>query len=119
MTYLILILIGLIGGAASGFVGIGGGVVVVPLLVLCLSIDQKMAQGTTLAMLAIPIAAFAAATYFRAGYVNLKFAALLAIGFVCGSLLSAHYAVKLSSPVATRLFGGVLLVVAAKLLIWG
>ncbi|HSX33550.1 MAG TPA: sulfite exporter TauE/SafE family protein [Candidatus Saccharimonadales bacterium] len=119
MSSLLLILIGIAGGAVSGFVGLGGGIVIVPLLVLLLSYNEKLAQGTTLAMLSLPVAAFAAVTYLRAGYVNLKAALIMAIGFLVGSLVSAHFAVKLPTHTIARVFGGVLLVAAVKLLWFG
>jgi len=118
-TDLVLIIIGVAAGVLSGLVGVGGGIVMVPALVLLLGFSQKHAQGTTLAMLVLPVGIFAALTYYRAGYVNLKAAGWLAIGFLVGAAISAHYAVKLPEHTMARVFGGVLLAIAAKLLIMG
>jgi uncharacterized protein len=118
-TDLLLILIGIAAGALSGLVGVGGGIVIVPALVLLLGFSQKHAQGTTLAMLVLPVGIFAALTYFRAGYVNLRAAGWLAVGFLAGAAISASYAVKLPEHSMARIFGGVLLVIAAKLLVFG
>lgn len=118
-TDLFLIIIGATAGALSGLVGVGGGIVMVPALVLLLGFSQKHAQGTTLAMLVLPVGIFAALTYYRAGYVNLKAAGWLAVGFLVAAAISAHYAVKLPEHTMARVFGGVLLVIAAKLLIMG
>ena len=82
MTDVVLILIGLCAGALSGLVGVGGGIIIVPALVLILGFSQKHAQGTTLAMLAMPVGLLAAATYFKSGYVHLKASFFLAIGFI-------------------------------------
>jgi uncharacterized protein len=118
-TTLAFIIIGAAAGALSGLVGVGGGIVVVPALVLLMGFSQKMAQGTTLALLVPPVGVFAAVTYYRHGYVNLKAALLIAIGFVIGTIISSHFAVRLPERMVARAFGGVLLLVAAKLLILG
>ncbi|HSX35714.1 MAG TPA: sulfite exporter TauE/SafE family protein [Patescibacteria group bacterium] len=116
MVAITLMLIGLVAGALSGLVGVGGGVLIVPALVLLLGYSQKLAQGTTLMMLVLPVGIFAVITYARAGYVNFKAATWIALGFVVGALLSAHAAVKLPDQVITRVFGAALLAIAAKLL---
>ena len=112
----LFIFIGVVGGAVSGLMGIGAGLVMAPLLVLLAGFSQKAAQGTTLAMLVLPVAAFSAVAYFRAGYVNVKAALLMAAGFAVAALLTAHYTVKLPEQTVARIFGGFLVVVAAKLL---
>jgi uncharacterized membrane protein YfcA len=118
-TDLVLILIGVVAGVLSGLVGVGGGIVMVPALVLLLGFTQKHAQGTTLAMLAVPVGIFAVITYYRAGYVNVKAALWLGLGFLVGAAISSHYAVRMPEQTMARLFGGVLLVIAAKLLFFG
>jgi uncharacterized membrane protein YfcA len=115
----LLIVIGLVAGALSGLVGFGGGIVIVPALVLLLGFSQKHAQGTTLAMLSMPVGLLAAGAYFKAGFVEIKASLLLALGFVFGALLGAHYAIKLPEHVVVRIFGGLMLAIAAKLLILG
>jgi uncharacterized protein len=117
MIWLLLIAIGVVAGLLSGLVGVGGGVIVVPALVLLLGYSQKLAQGTTLALLVPPIGILAAITYYRHGDVNLFAASMIAIGFVAGSLLGAKYAVHLSNATLTRLFAVCLLAVAVRLLI--
>jgi uncharacterized membrane protein YfcA len=118
-TDLVLILIGAVAGVLSGLVGVGGGIVMVPAMVFLLGFSQKHAQGTTLAMLAVPVGIFAVVTYYRAGYVNVKAALWLGLGFLVGAALSSHYAVRLPDHTVARVFGGVLLLIAAKLLIFG
>lgn len=119
MTDIVLIVIGIAAGALSGIVGVGGGIIIVPALVLLLGFSQKHAQGTTLAMLVMPVGVFAAVTYFKHGYVNLRAALWIALGFLVGAAISSHFAVKLPENAIARIFGGLLLVVAAKLLIFG
>ncbi|HSX16969.1 MAG TPA: sulfite exporter TauE/SafE family protein [Patescibacteria group bacterium] len=119
MIDIMLVVTGLAAGILSGVVGVGGGIVIVPALVLFFGLSQKHAQGTTLAMLALPVGILAAATYFKAGYVEVKVTLWLALGFVVGALLGAHYAVKMPEHLMSRVFGGVLLAIALKLLILG
>ncbi|HSX31677.1 MAG TPA: sulfite exporter TauE/SafE family protein [Candidatus Saccharimonadales bacterium] len=116
---IVLILIGLVAGALSGMVGVGGGIIIVPALVMLLGFTQKNAQGTTLAMLMVPVGVFAALTYYRAGHMNIKAAIFIGLGFLIGALIGAQYAVKLPEHTMTRLFGGLLLAVGIKFLIMG
>ena len=67
-TYLILILIGLVAGYISGLIGIGGGVFIVPALVMLLGYSQKAAQGTSLGILLLPVGILAVYTYYQHGY---------------------------------------------------
>jgi uncharacterized membrane protein YfcA len=117
MVWLLLIILGLVAGAMSGLVGIGGGVIIVPALVLLFGFSQKLAQGTTLALLIPPIGLFAALTYYRHGFVNINAAIFIIIGFIVGSILTARYAQHLSNVTITRIFAVFLLVLGVKLLI--
>ena len=117
MMTILLIVLGLLAGALSGLVGIGGGVIIVPALVMLFHFSQKEAQGTTLALLIPPLGVFAAAAYYKAGYVNVKAAGLIIAGFVIGSIISSHYIVNVPEVLVTRIFGIFLLVVALKLLL--
>lgn len=92
MDILVLILIGLAGGLLSGFFGVGGGVIMVPLMVFFLHLSQKEAQGTTLALLTLPVAFMGAYNYYKQGNANLKVALFMAIGFVAGVYLSSKAA---------------------------
>ena len=111
----LLILAGLLAGGLSGLVGVGGGVVMVPILVLFFGFTEKVAQGTTLAMLVMPVGVLAALTYYRAHLVNLKAALWLAGGFLVGSVIGSQFAVRTSSAALSRVFGVVLMAVAIKL----
>lgn len=113
------IAIGLAAGVLSGLVGIGGGILVVPSLVFLAGFVQHKAQGTTLAMMIPPIGLLAAWTYYRAGNVDLRVAALLCAGFFLGGLVGARFATSLTSPVLEKVFGVVLLAVAVKMIFFG
>lgn len=110
------ILTGLLGGILSGLFGIGGGVIIVPLLVLLFGMNQHLAQGTTLALFVPPIGLLAAWTYYREGFVDLKVAGLLCIGFFVGGLLGAMIATYLSDLMLRRLFGCIMLLLALKMI---
>jgi uncharacterized membrane protein YfcA len=75
------VLLGLIAGTLSGLVGIGGAVLIIPALVWFFGMSQHNAQGTTLALMVPPIGILAAWSYYRAGYADLKAAALICGGF--------------------------------------
>lgn len=112
---LLYVLIGLAAGTASGLIGIGGGVVVVPALCL-LGLSQHRAQGTTLAMLVPPIGILAVYTYYKHGYVDLKIAAVLCLGFFFGGLLGARVATALPALLLRKVFGVAMLVVALRMI---
>ena len=110
------LLLGLIAGALSGLIGIGGGVVIVPALVFLFGFSQHLAQGTTLALLVPPIGILAAWTYYRQGYVDLHVAALICLGFFVGGLIGAKFATALSNVVLERIFGVALFLIALKMI---
>jgi uncharacterized membrane protein YfcA len=113
---LLYILLGLIAGALSGLIGIGGGVIIVPALVFLFGLSQHQAQGTTLALLVPPIGFLAAWTYYKQGYVDIRIAVLIAVGFLVGSLLGAKLSIGLPTVVLERVFGVALLLIAIKMI---
>ena len=88
---------GLLAGSLSGLIGIGGGVIIIPILVIFAGLSQKMAQGTTLALLVPPIGILAAWTYYKQGYVDFPIAGLICVGFIFGGLIGAKFATHLSN----------------------
>ncbi len=115
-TIFALLLIGLASGLISSMVGIGGGIVIVPALVLLLAMSQKMAQGTSLVMLLPPIGIFAVINYYKAGYVDFKIAGILCISFLAGSYFGSKIALNLDEIVLKRIFGVFLAILAIKYL---
>lgn len=111
-----ILAVGLLAGFLSSLVGIGGGVVVVPALVLIFGISQKTAQGTTLAMLSFPVALVAAYNYYKAGAVDWKIAAMLACTFIIGGFLGSKIVVGLDMSVVKKIFAVVMLIIAVKYL---
>ena len=117
MVWALFVLLGLVAGGVSGLVGIGGGVIIVPALVMLFGFSQKLAQGTTLALLVPPIGLLAAYTYYQHGLVDLRAAGLIVVGFVVGSFLGARYVAHLSNATVTRIFAAFLIVVAVRMFI--
>jgi uncharacterized membrane protein YfcA len=107
MNSALLVLLGLTAGVASGMVGIGGGIILVPALVFLFGLSQHQAQGTTLALMVPPIGLVAAWAYWRDGYVDLRIAGLICVGFVAGSIVGAKLSVGLSDVVLQKVFGTV------------
>jgi len=114
---LILIGIGIVTGATAGMLGIGGAIVMIPALVFFLGFSQQMAQGTSLAVMLPPIGIIAAYNYYKAGQVNIKYALILAACFLIGSYFGSKLALNLPQAVLKKIFGVLLLLVAAKMLI--
>ena len=115
MELLILLFIGLLAGTISGFLGIGGGIVIIPALVYLLGYSQHNAQGTSLGLLLPPIGLLAVINYHNAGYVNIKAAAIMCVTFVIGSYLTSKIAVDLPEAVVKKMFAVFLLFYSIKL----
>jgi hypothetical protein len=86
-----LILVGLFIGVVGGMLGIGGGVLVIPALVMLFKQEHETAVGTSLAMLLPPIGVFAFLEYYRAGNVNVPMALFLAMGFAAGAYFGGRW----------------------------
>jgi len=108
-------LIGLVGGVLSGLFGIGGGLVIVPALILLAGMTAKQAAGTSLAALLLPVGILGAMEYWRAGHVNVQMALLVAIGLLVGAFIGARLAVGLPNELLQRAFGVLLLLVGLRL----
>lgn len=111
------ILLGLVGGAAAGVFGVGGGIVLVPALVYLFSFSQKTAQGTTLALMIPPIGFFAAYNYYKTGHVNIKAAAFIIVGFLVGSYFGAHWATMLPDKKLSRAFAVLVILAGIRMLV--
>ena len=112
---IILLLIGLAAGLVSGVLGIGGGIIIIPMLVGFLGYSQKDAQGTSLGLLLLPIGILAVMNYHIAGHVNLKAVGIMVVTFVIGSYISSLYALTLPEGVLKKIFAVFLLFYAIKL----
>ncbi len=117
-TVIWLLVIGFLGGFLSGSMGVGGGVIMVPLLVFLLGMSQHDAQGTFLAMMIPPLAMFSAYNYWKAGHVNWKYAVILMVTFIIGSFIGSYVSNKyLSDKLLRQIFGVVMIITALKMII--
>lgn len=112
---IILILIGLSAGLLSGLVGVGGGIIMVPLL-LILGLSQHQAQGTSLAVLAMPVTFIAAYNYHKAGHLDWKIALIIAIFFVVGAFFGSHLAISIDQKLLKKIFGITLLILSLRMI---
>lgn len=108
MQHLLLFLFGSLVGVASGLLGIGGGIILIPGLIYLFGFTQPEAQGTSLAVMIPPIGIFAALVYYQHGFVRLPVVVWIAVGFMVGAFLGAHL-VPLAPVAALRVVFGVLL----------
>ena len=115
-TIITLIIIGIAAGMLSGLVGVGGGIIIVPALVLLLNFSQKEAQGTSLGILLLPVGILAVLHYYKQGYVDIKIVGLVSIGFVVGGWLGSKLALVLPDLTVKRVFAVFMLVMACKML---
>jgi uncharacterized protein len=113
-----LFIIGAAAGVASGLFGIGGGVIIVPLLIYWAGFNQHKATGTSLAVLLPPVGLAAVFEYYRHGNVDIRAAAIIAAALFVGGFLGAVIANRMSGPYL-RLTFGVFIVVMGVYLIFG
>ena len=113
---LLLAIIGLMAGVFSGTFGVGGAIIVIPSLIFFLGLSQHQAQGTSLAFMIPPVTLMAALNYSKNGYVNWKFAIVLAIMFVVGTYFGSILSVSIPEKILKKMFGGLLLLVALKII---
>lgn len=115
---IVLLCIGAFAGVVSSLMGVGGGIVVVPLLTLLYGMTQRTAVATSLAMLLPPIGVFAVLQYYNRGEVDLRVAGLLALPFAFGALFGAKYIAPALSDNTLRILFSALMIYAAANLLW-
>lgn len=108
-------LIGIMGGLLSGLLGVGGGVVIIPALIFLVGLSQQEAQGTTLAMMVLPIGLLAAYQYHLKGFVNLKLALIMAVFFFVSGYFGAKYATQVPADILRKIFALMLVIVAIRM----
>ena len=115
-TVIVLILLGLLAGILSGFVGVGGGILMIPLLIIFLGFTQHQAQGTALFAMLPPIGILAAMNYYKEGFVKWEYAAVIALAFVVGGYFGSKLSISLPAQTVRRVFGVIMLIGAIKLI---
>ena len=116
LTFIILIIIGLLAGILSGLVGVGGGILMIPLLIIFLGLTQHQAQGTALFAMLPPIGILAAINYYKEGFVKWEYAIVIAFTFIIGGYLGSKLSLSLPPQMVRRIFGVIMLLGAIKLI---
>ena len=117
-TVLLLIIVGLAAGVLSGMVGVGGGIIVVPALVIFLGFSQHQAQGTSLGLLLLPVGILAVMNYYNKGYIDIKVVAIMSIAFVLGGWLGSKLSLSLPQDTVKKVFAIVLFYTAFRMMGW-
>jgi len=115
-TLLLLLLVGLLSGALSGLIGVGGGIIIVPALILILGYSQQQAQGTSLGLLLLPVGLLAVWNYYKKGFIDIKVVLIMSVAFVVGGWLGSKLALNISQASLKRVFAVVLVAIATKML---
>lgn len=113
---IVLVLIGLMAGALSGFVGVGGGIIIVPAMIYFMNMNQMQAQGVSLALLMLPVGILGVMNYYKAGHIQFNYVLILAVGFVVGSFFGSKYALKLPEYKIKFVFALLILFVGVQML---
>ena len=118
-----VLLIGLSAGVLSGLVGVGGGIIMVPALVFFMNYTQHQAQGTSLAVLTLPVVILASLYYYHQCQklgtpIDLKIVGLLAGGFIIGGFFGSKMALAINQDMLKKIFALVLFYTALKMMGW-
>jgi uncharacterized protein len=118
MNYFIAVGIGILAGVSSGLFGVGGGVIIVPLVVAFFGLSQQSGSATSLVALLLPVGALGVWEYYRLGYIgpeNLKYGGLIALGLLVGTLFGAKLATLITSENLAKIFAVYLFVMAIRI----
>ena len=115
MTIMLYILTGLIAGLFSGFFGVGGATILIPIFAVVFGLTQHQAQGTALAVLLPPVFFFAVWKYYQHGHVKVSMALIIAVFFTLGAYLGAHSVQGVPANSLRRIFGIVLILIGIKM----
>jgi uncharacterized membrane protein YfcA len=107
---------GFVSGIVSGMFGIGGALILIPILTYFFNFTQHQAQGTSLMVLLPPIGLLAAIQYYKAGYVDVGAAIWIAIGLFVGAWFGAFGAIKMSNVMLQRAFAVFIILVGINML---
>jgi len=118
-TIFMLVSIGLFAGLLSGFVGVGGGIIIVPALVFLLGLTQHQAQGTSLFVLMLPVVSFAVLNYWKSGNVKWEYGLVIAMTFIVGAFFGSKLSLKISPGLVQLLFGILMAYISFRMILSG
>jgi len=118
-TIFMLVSIGLFAGLLSGFVGVGGGIIIVPALVFLLGLSQHQAQGTSLFVLMLPVVSFAVLNYWKSGNVKWEYGLVIAMTFIVGAYFGSKLSLKISPGLVQLLFGILMAYISFRMILSG
>jgi uncharacterized membrane protein YfcA len=118
-TIFMLVSIGLFAGLLSGFVGVGGGIIIVPALVFLLGLTQHQAQGTSLFVLMLPAVSFAVLNYWKSGNVKWEYGLVIAMTFIVGAFFGSKLSLKISPGLVQLLFGILMAYISFRMILSG
>jgi len=101
----------------AAWFGIGGGVIIVPALVLLLGITQHNAQGISLTMMLFPVGILGVINYYKKGYVDFRYAGLIAAGFLIGSYVGSKFSLSLPQETIKKVFAVLMIILAIRMLL--
>lgn len=107
-----VLIIGLLAGVFSGLFGIGGGIIMVPTLIVFFGMDMLDANATSLAAMLLPVGVFGVINYYKAGFVNVKDALWISLGLLIGSFFGAELAVSVHAVLLSKLYAAYILYIA-------
>lgn len=113
---IILLATGVLAGIVSGTLGVGGAIVMIPMMTFFLGMTQQTAQGTSLVVMSFPVFAIAAWNYHQNGHVNFKYAFIIVAAFIVGSYLGSSISVYLPENILKKMFGVFLLLLGLKMI---
>ncbi|HLP05359.1 MAG TPA: sulfite exporter TauE/SafE family protein [Paludibacter sp.] len=106
------LLLGIAAGVLSGLFGIGGGIVMVPSLIVIFGMDILDANATSLAAMLLPVGILGVWAYYKAGFINVKESLWISLGLFLGSFIGGEFAVNISQSLLSKLYAAILLYVA-------
>ena len=111
----VFLAIGVTAGVLSGLFGIGGGVLIIPSLIFFAKFHTKLAIGTSLGAMLLPVGLLGAYAYYQEGNVNVKASLLIGLGLFLGAYVGARLAQTISGTALQRMFAVFILLMAIRL----
>lgn len=112
MTEIGYLVLGVAAGILSGLFGIGGGIVMVPSLILIFGMDILDANATSLAAMLLPVGILGVIAYYKAGLINVRDSLWIALGLFLGSFAGGELAVTVSEALLAQLYAAILIYIA-------